>query len=428
MKKLAFFASAALATAGLFAEVTITGVTARQRWPWNSLVDVDFNVDGAAEGETFRIDISGTTVTPKGTATLNAKTFTTEPIAKAGANRVVWDFGADYPDTKVNDLLVTVMATPYSDSTSVYLVIDISGGKDATKWPVRYTTTDPVHTAGVEDPCKTTEIWLKRVKAGQITMGYGDGNLTGVPYYPPSYTCILTNDYYLGIFPVTQAQSYNMTGSYNSNFTNGLYRATRPVDSMNGHTLQDPLFDANNIAASVKGFNEDTVLGRLRIRTGLCILLPTQWQWEYACRAGTASGARYPNCGYRNSGNSIPPDSYEWKDSQRMWSADYGTSYVDAYEPNAWGFYSMIGNVWEICLNREKNPNKGDVVYDPLGGGGNINTSPNNEWVRKRAMKGGSWNKGSTYCAFYTYTAEDPNNPFNWEYGFRLCLPVWDVK
>ena len=51
----AFLAAAALATVAQ--AFTITGVSARQRWPWNNFIDIDFNIGGAAAGDTFKIDV-----------------------------------------------------------------------------------------------------------------------------------------------------------------------------------------------------------------------------------------------------------------------------------------------------------------------------------------------------------------------------------
>ena len=329
MKKLALFSFAALATAGLFAEVTITGVSARQRWPWNNLVDVDFTIGGAAQGEVFAISVSGTTVTPNGTATLHAKTFTTEPIAKDGANRVVWDFGADYPDTKVDDLSVTVTATPYSDAMPVYLVVDVSGGASASSYPVRYTTTAPVHTVGQNDPCKTTEIWLRRVKdGGPATMGNGDGSGT-YRFYPNHYVT-LTKDYYLGIFPLTGDQVRNITTADYQYFTNETYRATRPADNISWNQARgkNTRMDSAPTAASL--------LGVIRARSGLDFDLQTEWQWEYAMRAGSTSAT--PSCFIR----SLPRARTDGRNS----TEDEGSFYVDRSGPNPWGFYLTIGNIW----------------------------------------------------------------------------------
>ncbi len=403
------FCIALLIAGSANADPSISNVSARQRWPWNSLVDVDFTIDGAPAGEAYRIGVTATY--GNGANIAIAKTFATEPIAKNGANRVVWDFGADYPDTKVDDLLVTVTATPFSDTTPLYLVVDISGGKDATAWPVRYTTTPPVHTPGVEDPCKTTELWLKRVKAGTIKMG-GDSNTSSYA----SHTCILTEDYYLGVFEITQAQAYNMTGSYYSKFTNATYRATRPADSLKPADLSSPYFDSSNPSKPTGG-----MMKRLSDRTGLAFNLPTEWQWEYACRAGTVGNSLYPNCEFRYSDNSQPPDDYEWKSEQGMWSADYGTSYVDAYAPNPWGFYGMIGNVTERCLNKKQTIASGDVLTDPMGNSGTD---------RNRAVKGGGWDQSATW--FCKITWRDNPDPWNgsawqWKFGGRPCLTIKKV-
>ena len=419
---------ALLVAGSAVADPSISNVSARQRWPWNSLVDVDFTIAGAASGEAYAVSVSGTTVTPDGTATLHAKTFATEPIAKAGANRVVWDFGADYPDTKVDDLLVTVTATPFSDTTPVYLIVDISGGTSAAKWPVRYTTTPPVHTPGVEDPCKTTELWLKRVKAGTMQMG-GDSGLGNYCY--KSHTCVLTEDYYLGLFELTQAQCYNIKGAYHSAFTNTLYRATRPVDSAvaDSSPIRMPYFNSASPNASP---NDTCVIGRLRNRTGLAFDLPTEWQWEYACRAGETGAFYYqtmPNNGnpgsvsslYRCKSNAYPPDGYEWKNLQGMWSADYGTSYVDQYPPNKWGFYGIMGNVAEICLNRTQTIAAGDTVTDPLG---DANTSGTGTRIRK--IRGGVWTGDwSDKCRYAWMWAPDPwNGGTAYLVGARICLTI----
>ena len=402
-----------LATSAL-ADVSITDVSARQRWPWNSLVDVDFNIAGAAQGEAFAVSVSGTTVTPNGTATLHAKTFATEPIAKGGANRVVWDFGADYPDTKVDDLLVTVTATPFSDSSPVYLVVDISGGTSAASWPVRYTTAAPVHTVGQSDPCKTTELWLKRVKAGTITMGGGSSNSY------KSHTCTLTNDYYLGVFSVTQDQiarlgySFSNCGDHGGSFTNAPYRATRPADSCKYAGLRGNYY---NPATASSFTPSGGVLKNLNDRTGLSFDLPTEWQWEYACRAGSTA-ARYDGCttaDLRYSGNSQPAADYEWYSEQGMWSEDYGTSYVDRYDPNPWGFYGMLGNVREVCVNYTATITEGDTLLEPQGAESSS---------RRQVAKGGYWKDSDANTCAYTRHSTDPWNGTYFVWGARICLTI----
>ena len=411
MKKLMMIA-AALSALVASAEISITGVSARQRWPWNSLVDVDFTIGGTA-GEAYAIDISATAA--GGDKKLCATTFVTEPIASVGKNRIVWDLGADYPNFKADDLRVTVTATPFSDTASVYLVVDLSGGTSAAKWPVRYTTAAPVHNPGDEDPCKTTELWLKRVKAGNGTDGYGSGGgylSSGTGYYA-AHSYVLTNDYYLGVFELTQAQCYNISGSYNSYFTAD--RATRPVDSITYKNLRWGLFNPSSPNAAL----ESGVVKNLRDRTGLKFDLPTEWQWVHACKAGS-SGTRYSGASEsntRNSGNANPPSDYEYYGTKANWSADYGTSYVDAYDPNPWGFYGMLGNVWEFCLNNRLSVTQGETYTDPLGTGAGTNT---------RYYRGGSWGQAySNLQSLYgnksgTYSTDT----CTWYAGARICLTI----
>ena len=347
MKKLMMVAAAFSALLAS-AEITITGVTARQRWPWNSLVDVDFTIGGVAQGEAYYVDVTATY--DNGNRSLVAKTFETEPIAAAGKNRIVWDLGADYPNFKADDLRVTVTATPFSDATPLYLVVDISGGKDATAWPVRYTTTPPVRTAGVEDPCKTTELWLRRVKAGTMQLGKGSGS-SNYGYYP-QHKVTLTDDYYLGVFSLTTAQAANIAGyqvEEVSYLTNTLYAATRPCDALQ-------LSKARGTVKAADNPTDTSILGRLAVRTGLPFDLPTEWQWEYALRAGSTADYYEGATIVKRPSGAIDRNS----------TTDAGTCYVDDCSPNAWGFYCVFGSVWDQCLNLKTTIEK-DAVYTNPG-------------------------------------------------------------
>ena len=164
MKKL-MMTAATFAALSASAAITITDVSARQRWPWNGLVDVDFTISGVATGEVFAIDVDAEY--GDGGKRLSARTFTTEPVvAESATHRITWDFGKDYPNFHASDLRVFVTATPFPATAPVYMVIDLSGGPDAAKYPVRYTTVPPPHVQGAKDePCQTTELWLRRICA-----------------------------------------------------------------------------------------------------------------------------------------------------------------------------------------------------------------------------------------------------------------------
>ena len=351
MKKLMMIA-AALSALAASAEITITGVTARQRWPWNSLVDIDFTISGAAVGEAFAIDIDATAAS--GATQLSARTYATEPVAGAGANRIVWDLGADYPNFRANDVRISVTATPFSPDTPVYMVIDLSGGSTATKYPVRYTTTPPAHVqGGIDEPCQTTELWLRRIPAAGCTFS----SSWEVPANNNNAWWVkLTKDYYIGVFQTTQQQWFQMTGTWPSSFSNATYRASRPMDSYNPRLL----FGSGGCgwADDNQTISESCLLQTLRNRTGLSTLnLPTEAQFQFAACGNTITT---PGCalgsqvsfykGYtqsevcRHSGNQ--GQNYESGNC----STNSGTACVGSYKPNDYGLYDMIGNVKQDVL------------------------------------------------------------------------------
>ena len=412
MNKLICFAFAVCAL--VTQAVTVSGVSARQRWPWNNLVDVNFTVAGTA-GEAYGVELNA--VCADGKQKLTCKTLLSEPIAHIGENRIVWDFGRDYPDFKADDMQVSVLVTPFSDSTPVYLVIDVAAGASASSYPVRYTTQAPVHTVGANDPCKTTEIWLKRVKAGSGTFG-GNAN-----YGYRSHTCTLTEDYYLGIFPVTQSQwehvgSGNISGQH-SFFTNSLYAATRPVDNVSYQAVRDSSY---NYPADMT-ISEDTFIKRMRDRTGLAAFdLPTEWQWEYACRTGATTGEAHSGAYIRNASNSLPAGMTA-AEKDGTWSEDYSTCYVDHDTPNAWGFYSMLGNVHEWCANASAGgvitTNGQDVGNDYKGPVVATGTAK-----LKRMRRGGCWKSTSIYNCLPFSTNTEYGYNCDADSGFRLALTI----
>lgn len=395
MNKLAMLGCAALFAANAFCDVTITGVSSRQRWPWNNLVDVDFTINGNA-GDPYSIDISATC--NSGATTLTAKTFASEPVAAAGAqSRVVWDLGADYPDLKADDFIVTVTATPLKDSTPVYMVVDLSKGAGATSYPVRYTTTAPTTVAGELNPCKTTELWLRRIKAGTVKMGGGSACDVSAGY--KTHTVTLTDDFYIGIFPITYAQYQNIgqtvaTSRSLMHFTNETCSATRPLDSVTFPCLRDSAY----LCPQDPSIHDSrSILGRLRARTGLDFDLPTEWQWEYAIRAGKfvgGNGDRYSGATYRM--RKTPSSTYEYYSQERMWNTQYGTTYVDAGRPNDWGIYLVYGNVWEWCINSSMTITQNESYTDPLGNAADGST-------RSRITKGCSqtWGYLGNYSGAY---------------------------
>ena len=126
---------------------------------------------------------------------------------------------------------------------------------------------------------------------------------------------------------------------------------------------------------------------------GLKATLPTEAQWEYACRAGTKTAYWYGNTA----------------DSNKMNIID-NTTPVKSYDPNAWGLYDMHGNVWEWCLDWFGDYPSGTVT-DPVG--------PNSGSCR--VCRGGSWFNNAGYCRSADRDGGEPGYR-NDDLGFRALL------
>ena len=426
MKKLIVIASAFVAVAAE-AAISITGVTARQRWPWNSLVDVDFTISGAAVGEAFAIDINAEYA--GGDKKLAAYTYTTEPIVAGSAtHRITWNMGADYPNFRADDLRVSVTATPFSSTTPVYMVIDLSGGKDATTYPVRYTTTPPAHVQGAaNEPCQTSEMWFRRIKAGSFKFCSSDTRPDG--YFKVN----LTKDFYLGIFECTQQQWANITGEWTSKFSNEEYRASRPADEVRSSSTlcgyQSPTYERYTTSPSASSF-----IGKMRSRTGLSTFsLPTEAQWEYASRCGY-DGTRNPSYVIDAS-----HACYARTDSGIDYAnADIsvGTTYVGSYDPNPWGLYDIFGNAWEMTMDYSVSDSKltsdlqsyyaslMDPVPDPVSATTVVATDPCGMTTGsyKRVIRGGAWNSSAASLYHAKRTDHDGLTGGKGYNGVRFCV------
>ena len=434
------------------AAVTITDVSARQRWPWNSLVDVDFKINGAEDGQRFVIDI--TAEYADGDKKLAARTYFTDPVVDGGSQRVVWDMGADCPGFRAEDLCVYVTATPFTKTTPVYMVIDLAGGVDAVKYPVRYTRKAPVMhhpdenlQAALSDKCRTTELWLRRIPAA--------GSLSALTWRKPaaaadnaSFWIKHTKDFYIAIFETTQQQWYQLTGEWPSTFSNETYRAVRPLERFLIKDLRGQWLWPDD-----KSITEGSVLKKMRDRTGLnTIDLPTSAQFIYAVTVGETGTGREVNR-YRNEAGA----QYEYTDIARhnmnsgakvvvngvetnlvtsLADLSLGTACVGTYKPNAFGLYDMLGNVEELCLDTQLENKQLKAYYyskaedgtyigidtpvvDPVGAPRDY---AKEVYGNLRCMtRGGSWARATTYCNMWQIVAHEILTPSSGK-GFRFVI------
>ena len=368
----------------------VVNVTASQRWPWNNLVDVDYEITGAAVGETFRIDLTASS--SGGAKTYCASTYRTEPVGATGENRITWDFGADFPGVRATDMQVSVTATPLAPTTEIYCVIDLSAGPNATKYPVRYTLTGPGHVPGASgEKCQTTEMWLKRVQKGAFNFSSSE-NQNGL------YRAKFTKDFYMGLFECTQQQWALVTGKWPSSFTNVATRASRPVetiyfDDLIGHWKWPDNSEIKNTS----------FVGKMRARTGLTTFcMPTEAQWEYTLRAGSTGGQIAPSghmleYGRFSDSGGNPSAVKTYNETPDV----AGTAVVgSSYHTNNWGFYDMCGNVGEWCIDSYVSSTYLQKFYAPtMTAQGYVEdpTGPSSctlygQSSEERPLRGGTWN------------------------------------
>ncbi len=284
-------------------------------------------------------------------------------------------------------------AADESTPTDLYMVVDLSGGPEAANYPVSYLNAVPPD--GWTDEYKTTKLVMRRIPAGTFTMGSPTNEL-GRYTNEPQHQVTLTKDFYIGVFEVTQKQWERVMGNWPSYFANISYRETRPVERVTYYEIRE---NPANSAISPNWpqssqVHAESFMGRLRAKTGLATFdLPTEAQWEYACRAGTTTAL---NSGKNLTGTESCPNMAEvgryhynhpgGYSSSSSVTTDGGTTKVGSYLPNAWGLYDMHGNVWEWCLDWYVSAPAG--ALDPPGAdSGSL-----------RVLRGGGWNGYAGNC------------------------------
>ena len=261
---------------------------------------------------------------------------------------------------------------------------------------------------GVQDGrYKTDWLVMRRIPAAGVTWRMGKA-----AYQSPSnrdYPCTVTlsADNYAAVFETTREQLWWVTYGYGNSFTfNVDYQALENLtfDNLRGAAYDFPK-DGHVVAA-------DSVIGQLRTRTGLELDLPTDAQWEYACRAGT--GTLFNNGTDDTSVSNIK--TFAWT-SATLEDAptDLRPLPVGLLQPNAWGLYDMHGNVWERCLDWCQNVLSGDHV-DLVGPETNPGTG--------KIHRGSSYSQGGSWQNFLPSSHRNYGNRDGTKTGFRLFCPA----
>ena len=174
--------------------------------------------------------------------------------------------------------------------------------------------------------------------------------------------------------------------------------------------------DLQNPVETVSWLDVQKFLKRLQdLVSGVQPRLPTEAEWEYACRAGTETPFSF--------GENIDSDQVNFDGNEPSAGAEkskyrYETVAVKSLPVNPWGLYEMHGNVWEWCSDEYQNDLGSKPVTDPLTA--ESPESPARSDVY-RMLRGGSWNLQDRYCRSAFRSGDEPVNRYNF-IGLRLSL------
>jgi formylglycine-generating enzyme required for sulfatase activity len=199
------------------------------------------------------------------------------------------------------------------------------------------------------------------------------------------YRVTLSQPFYLGVTEVTMGQ----------------YRKYRPKHEVKDAEAE---FNRDDVPAALLSWNEARDFCRwlseqpAEKEAGRVYSLPTEAQWEWAARAGTATSRHF---GDTDKGQA----EYSWFNvtytpNPQHESKGRGRQPVARLKPNAWGLHDMLGNVWEWCADRRSDEATGEM--------------------REPVMRGGSWRSGAFHCTAVAHDPGDPNLKAD-NIGFRVA-------
>ena len=193
----------------------------------------------------------------------------------------------------------------------------------------------------------------------------------------------LTKGFWIGKYPVTQRQWRNVMGSNPSEFNGD----DLPVETVSWEDCQE-------------------FIKKVNAALGCGARLPTEAEWEYACRAGTTTAYFWGNALNGDRANCVGKHPCGTKSKGPYLEK---TTPVGKYGANHWGLCDMHGNVWEWCADLYGGYPTGSVS-DPKG-----STTGD-----ARVLRGGGWGSSARYCRSAGRNRSNPGSRSRY-YGFRLC-------
>ena len=353
-------------------------------------------------------------------------------IATTGPKTISWRPDKDWPGNKVISGAQAVVTAWSTNAPPDIMVVSLMADKTVEYFPSEAYLPE---TDGVSDEIyKTDKLLLKKVHSANVTWRMGpsrvpwENGIMNDDCYPHLVT--LTEDFYVGVYKVTQKQYQRIMNARPSHFTNEW--ETRPVECVSYKTLRGQDLSKYSWPDNGHDVIADGFFDLLRKKVGGGDFdLPLEAVWEFACRAGCgagmyigtekakADGSEDENAskmGRYNKNGGRPNDA----DPAADCTAANGTAKAGdlTYVPNDWGFYDMCGSLKEWCIDWYAN----DISnVDPMKGPMTASDSNN-----KRVARGCAWSDDArsmrsaarTGVPYRCYDNDAKNAVY---YGFRVC-------
>jgi formylglycine-generating enzyme required for sulfatase activity len=297
---------------------------------------------------------------------------------------------------------------------------------------LRGTTRDLVPLVSLDRAMKTITnsigMKLTLIPSGEFMMGSPDGDKDAYEIEKPPHRVRITRPFYLGIHEVTRGQfrrfvddaGYQTEAEKDSKGSFGWNEAKKKFEQAPRYTWQNPGFEQTDEHPVVNVSWNDAVAfaSWLSRKEGKTYRLPTEAEWEYACRAGTSTRFSSGDDGeglatVGNIADGTARANYpEWSWAIAARDGYVFTASVGRYNPNAWGLFDMHGNVWEWCSDGYAAAYyKHSPVDDPQGPRG----------ASTRVARGGGWSYGPRFARSANRYADAPGLR-SVNLGLRLAL------
>ena len=365
-------------------------------YPVDSKITTPFDTAKGIENYTVTYVITQKIISAPLTITINdTKTYDGNPLVSSYTI-------ATATGLKQGDKLAAGAATTAGSDIGTYLypvsskiTTPFDTAKGIKNYMVTYVITQKITSASetkdmtipLSDRVNLDMIWIE---PGTFTMGSPKDEL-GRDNDEVQHQVTLTRGYWLGKYEVTQAQYEAVMGT-NPSWYKG---ADLPLELVSWY---DAMEFCAKLTAAAKAAG--------RLPEGYEYTLPTEAQWEYACRAGTITAL---NSGKNLSDKEQCPEMDEvgWY----WYNSNDKTHSVGQKLPNAWGLYDMHGNVQEWCLDWY-GAYPTSAVTDPTG--------PNTG--KKRVIRGNSWYGRAYGCRSAYRYSDNPSSDSYSDIGFRVAL------